>query len=387
MENEKRISTLKVILFANTAWYLYNFRLPLAQALVNQGYQVVLLSPGEEPYHQLLQENGFQCLTIHMQRRKLNPLAEIQTVWQIFQIYHREVPDIVHHFTIKPVLYGSLASHLLRIRQIINAVTGLGYVFVTESLKAKLLRTAARLTYRLALQKTLVIFQNPDDMSLFLQMKLVKPAQTTLIRGSGVAVEHFLPMEEPPGVPLIILPARMLWDKGIKEFVEAARHLKAKGIQARFALVGSPDPGNPQSVPEETLKNWHRAGTIEWWGWREEMASVYQSAHIVCLPSYREGTPKSLLEAAACGRPIIATNVPGCREIVQDGYNGYLINNLDPDALANALQKLIEDPGERQRMGKNGRQLAVAEFALNRVIEETLGVYAKSAEHTQPVHT
>jgi glycosyltransferase involved in cell wall biosynthesis len=379
---------LKVILFANTAWYLYNFRLPLAQALVDQGYQVVLLSPGEEPYHQLLQENGFQCLTIHMQRRRLNPFAEIQTLWKIFQLYRREQPDIVHHFTIKPVLYGSLVGHLLRIRRIINAVTGLGYIFVSESLIAKLLRTVAKFTYRLALQKTLVIFQNPDDLSLFLQMRLVKPAQTTLIRGSGVAVERFLPKEEPPGIPLIILPARMLWDKGIKEFVEAARHFKTKGIQARFALVGSPDPGNPRSVPVEALENWHRAGTIEWWGWCEEMASVYQTAHIVCLPTrYGEGTPKSLLEAAACGRPIIATDVPGCREIVQDGYNGYLISTLDPDALANALQKLIEDPGERQRMGKNGRQLAVAEFALNRVIEETLSVYAKSAEYKQPVHT
>jgi glycosyltransferase involved in cell wall biosynthesis len=379
---------LKVILFANTAWYLYNFRLPLAQALVDQGYQVVLLSPGEQPYQQLLQENGFQCLTIHMQRRRLNPFAEIQTLWQIFQMYQREEPDIVHHFTIKPVLYGSLVGHLLHIRRIINAVTGLGYVFVTESLKAKLLRTAAKWIYRSVLQKTLVIFQNPDDLTLFLRMKLVKPVQTTLIRGSGVAVERFFPKEEPTGIPLIILPARMLWDKGIKEFVDAAQYLKAKGIQARFALVGSPDPGNPRSVPEEALKNWHREGTIEWWGWREEMALVYQSAHIVCLPTrYGEGTPKSLLEAAACGRPIIATDVPGCREIVQDGYNGYLISTLNPDALANALQKLIEDPGERQRMGKNGRQLAVAEFTLNRVIEETLGVYEKSAARTHPVHT
>jgi glycosyltransferase involved in cell wall biosynthesis len=379
---------LKVILFANTAWYLYNFRLPLAQALLDQGYQVVLLSPGEQPYQQILQENGFQCLTIHMQRRNLNPLAEIQTLWQIFQMYRREEPDIVHHFTIKPVLYGSLVGHLLHIRRIINAVTGLGYVFVTESLKAKLLRTATKWIYRSVLQKTLVIFQNPDDLTLFLRMKLVKPVQTTLIRGSGVAVERFFPKEEPTGIPLIILPARMLWDKGIKEFVDAAQYLKAKGIQARFALVGSPDPGNPRSVPEEALKNWHREGTIEWWGWREEMALVYQSAHIVCLPTrYGEGTPKSLLEAAACGRPIIATDVPGCREIVQDGYNGYLISTLNPDALANALQKLIEDPGERQRMGKNGRQLAVAEFTLNRVIEETLGVYEKSAARIHPVHT
>jgi glycosyltransferase involved in cell wall biosynthesis len=378
-------SVLKVLLFANTSWYLYNFRLPLANALRDLGNEVVLLSPGEEPYHHLLQEEGFHCLTIPMQRARVNPLSEVQTIWLILQIYRQERPDIVHHFTVKPVLYGSFAAHLIRIRRIINAVPGLGYLFSNTSLKAKLLRSFATRVYRIILRNTQVIFQNPDDTAHFIQNKLVNPQQATLIRGSGVDIDRFLPSEEPREMPLIVLPARMLWDKGIQEFVDAAKNLKFRGIQARFALAGNPDPGNPRSIPLGTLEKWNHDGSIEWWGWCEDMRSVYHAANIVCLPSYREGTPKTLIEAAACGRAIVAADVPGCREVVQNGYNGLLIPVKDANALAAALQRLIQNPEERGQMGKNGRQLAVDEFSTQRVVAETLSVYNKVGLYPNPV--
>jgi glycosyltransferase involved in cell wall biosynthesis len=378
-------NVLKVLLFANTSWYLYNFRLPLAKALRDLGNEVVLLSPGEEPYHHLLQEEGFRCLTIPMQRARVNPLSEVQTIWHIFQIYRQEHPDIVHHFTVKPVLYGSFAAHLIHNRRIINAVPGLGYLFSNNNFKAKLLRLFATRVYRIILRGTQVIFQNPDDTALFIQNKLVEPQQSTLIRGSGVDVDRFLPAEEPSDIPLVILPARMLWDKGVQEFVDAAKILKAKGIQARFALVGNPDPGNPRSIPLDTLEKWNRDGSIEWWGWCEDMLAVYHAANIVCLPSYREGTPKTLIEAAACSRAIVAADVPGCREVVKNEYNGLLVPVNDSSSLAAALQRLIQNPEERSRMGKNGRQLAVDEFSTRRVVEETLSVYNEVGLDSNPV--
>jgi glycosyltransferase involved in cell wall biosynthesis len=376
---------LKVLLFANTSWYLYNFRLPLACALRDLGNEVVLLSPGEEPYHHLLQEEGFTCLTISMRRERINPFSEIQTLWQTVHIYRHERPEIVHHFTVKPVLYGSFAAHLIDIHRIINAVPGLGYLFSNTSFKAKLLRNFAIQVYRIILRNTQVIFQNPDDKAHFIQEKLVKRQQSTLIRGSGVDINRFLPTEESQGVPVIVLPARMLWDKGIQEFVDAAKNLHSKELQARFALVGAPDPGNPRSIPLDTLEQWNRDGNIEWWGWCDDMLSVYRAAHIVCLPSYREGTPKTLIEAAACGRPIVASDVPGCREVVQNGYNGLLVPAKDSNALAAALHRLIQNPEERCQMGKNGRQLAVNEFSTQRVVAETLSVYNKVGLYPNPV--
>jgi glycosyltransferase involved in cell wall biosynthesis len=376
---------LKVLLFANTSWYLYNFRLPLANALRDLGNEVVLLTPGEEPYHHLLQAEGFHCLTIPMHRARVNPLSEVHTIWQIYQIYRYQRPDIVHHFTVKPVLYGSIAAHLIRIHRIINAVPGLGYLFSNSNFKANLLRSFTTRVYQIILRSTQVIFQNPDDRALFIQNKLVNPQQSTLIRGSGVDIDHFLPVEEPRQVPLIVLPARMLWDKGVQEFVDAAKILKAKGIQARFALVGNPDPGNPRSIPLDTLEKWNRDGSIEWWGWCEDMLAVYQAANVVCLPSYREGTPKTLIEAAACGRAIVAADVPGCREVVKNEYNGLLVPVNDSNALAAALQRLILNPEERTLMGKNGRQLAIDEFSTQRVVAETLSVYNKVGLDPNPV--
>ncbi|MGD0611135.1 MAG: glycosyltransferase family 4 protein [Anaerolineales bacterium] len=364
---------MKILFFANTDWYLFNFRLALAQALRTEGYQVILVSP-EGPYAARLRELGFRWLPFPLSRRGMNPFAELSTIVRLGWLYGHEKPDLVHHFTVKCVLYGSLTARLLRIKTV-NSVTGLGFVFLEGEGIRRWLTKLVKVFYRFVLKGTFVIFQNPDDRAYFLQTGLVDSKQIALIRGSGVDLARFSPAPEPKGMPLVILPARLLWDKGVEDFVEAARLLRAEGAQVRFALVGDSDPENPSSIPASQLNDWSQEGVIEWWGWRGDMEQIYAQANIVCLPSYREGVPKTLLEASACGRPIVASDVPGCREVVRDGENGYLVPPHDPPAVAEALKILINDPSRRIQMGKRGREIAVNEFSAALVISETLAVY------------
>ena len=322
-----------------------------------------------------LQAAGFRWIEFPLSRRGTNPLFEMITVARLSQLYRQEKPNIVHHFTIKCVLYGSLAARLAGVRRIINAITGLGYVFIGSNQQANRLLFMVKRLYRLALHDTRVIFQNEDDRALFLEMGLVNPAQCNLIAGSGVDTDCFKPTPEPEGIPLVVLPARLLWDKGVGEFVEAARLLRTEGISARFALVGDTDPENPAGVPEQQLHDWQAEGVVECWGWQKDMSSVYERANIVCLPSYREGLPRTLVEAAACGRALVAADVPGCREIVHNAENGLLVPVRDIQALAAALKTLALDPCMRQEMGLCGRAMVEASFSVEKVVSETLQVY------------
>lgn len=365
---------MKILLFANTDWYLYNFRLALAEALRSRGDQVVLVSP-EGAYAPRLQELGFHWVCFPLKRRGLNPLDEVWTLVRLFRLYRRENPDLVHQFTVKCVLYGSLVCHILGIRRVVNSVTGLGYVFTEGEGARSWLRGLIKVFYRLILRRTWVIFQNPADKELFLKNQLVERSQVALIQGSGVDTSLFFPQPEPEGPPLAILPARLLWDKGVGEFVEAARQLKTEGLRARFALVGDSDPDNPAGVPAAQVKLWEKEGMVEWWGWRSDMAEVYAQAHIVCLPSYREGMSKTLIEAAACGRPIITCNVPGCREVVRPGFSGLLVPPRNVPALAEAMKRLIQNPDERKSMGAFGRKIAEDEFSKEMILSQTLAVY------------
>ena len=365
---------MKVLLFANTDWYLYNFRLAQALALRERGDEVVLVSP-DGSYGPRMQAMGIRWLQFPMAQHSLNLLAEIWSVIRLLKLYWQEKPDLVHQFTVKCVLYGSLVCHVLGIRSVVNSVTGLGYVFM-EGGKARMwLRGFIKLSYRLVLKNTWVIFQNPDDRSAFLESRLVDPKRVALIRGSGVDIRRFSPQPEPSGKPLVVLPARMLWDKGVGEFVNAARTLQAEGVRARFALVGDSDNENPASVQAPQLRAWEKEGVIEWWGWKEDMDDVYAQSAIICLPSYREGLPKTLIEAAACGRPIVTSDVPGCREVVRHGKNGLLVPARDADALAKALLYLLEKPDTRSEMGNCGRKIAEKEFSKELVISQTFTVY------------
>ncbi len=364
---------MKVILFANTDWYLYNFRLPLAQALRSRGDSVTLVSP-DGPYVEKLQLLGFKWVPCVLDRRSYNIIGELATLMRLLTIYRRERPDLVHHFTIKCVLYGSLVAKITDCKTIINSVTGLGWVFSSNLLWLRLL---VGFMYQYLLKNTGVIFQNPEDMDFFLKNGWVMEDRSALIRGSGVDTNRFVPSEEPKGVPVIMLPARLLWQKGVKDFVMAARFSHNEGYPLRWVLVGDTDSGNRDAVPAEKIAEWSREGIIEWWGWMEGMETVLPKAVIVCLPSIsREGTPKVLLEAAACGRAIITYDVPGCREVVHNNVNGLLVPVRDWQGLVQAAKFLIENPEERYRMAGKGRVRALKEFSTEKVVEETLQFYA-----------
>ena len=228
------------------------------------------------------------------------------------------------------------------------------------------------------MKDTQVIFENPDDAALFEKLLLVNNREKNIILGTGIDTNVFLPVPPPDSVPLVVLPARMLWDKGIGEFVEAAAIIRGKGINARFALVGKKDEGNPSSISYDQLTRWQKGGDVEWWGWQEDIITVLSISDIVCLPSYREGLPKVLIEASACSRPIVTTDVPGCKEVVIDGLNGFLVPPKEAQPLADALEKLILNKDLRSQMGQAGRERALALFSTERVNSETLSVYSKT---------
>lgn len=333
---------------------------------------------------------GFRLIPLHMRRRSKNPIREIAAVLEIISIYRRERPDLVHHVAMKPVIYGSLAARLAGNPAVVNAIAGMGFVFSSDRWKAKMLRPWIRSAFRLLFNqgRGKVILQNPDDQRLLTKSGVLSPDRTVLIRGSGVDIAHFLASPEPEDGPVVVtLVARMLLDKGVVEFVNAARLLKHKGISLKAVLVGAPDPENPESIPENRLLAWQAEGDIEWWGHRNDIQAILAQSHIAVLPSYREGVPRTLLEAAACARPIIATDVPGCREIVQHEKNGLLVPVKDPAALACAIERLVTDQALRQKMGEAGRQLVQREFAESIVVNKTLELYRSMLGQQWPEST
>jgi len=368
----------KLLFFVTEDWYFYSHRIPVAEAAIKSGYEVVLLA-NVTAHAALIEASGVRIIPLSLTRRSLNPLLELKTLRDVIAAYRRERPDIVHHVAMKPVLYGSVAARLTGISRVVNAMAGMGFLYISRSLKAGLIRQSVNCVLRFLLKAgdSRLILQNPDDREMFVDNQLVESRQVRLIKGSGVNVTLFQPLPEPELPVTVILPARMLWDKGVDEFVEAAKILRKRGMVARFALVGKTDPDNPSSIPEAIIRKWVMDGAVEWWGHRDDMQSVFPLAHVVCLPSYREGLPKALLEAAACGRPIVATDVPGCREIVRHKENGLLVPVKDGAALADALRNLIENPDRRLEMGLRGREIAVREFSVDKVVAETLALYGE----------
>ncbi len=373
----------RLLFTVNDAGFFLSHRLPIAQAAAAAGYDVqIATAPGEAAAQ--IRARGFAHHPVPLSRRGLNPLAELRTIWALARLYRRLRPDLIHLVTIKPVLLGGIAARLAGAPAVVSAVSGLGYVFISRGTLAAPLRAAVATGYRFAMRRrgVRVIFQNPDDRNEFLNRALVEAKDIVTIKGSGVDTNRFAPSDEPPGPTLVVLPARMLYDKGVGEFVAAARQLRQAGVEARFALVGDSDVGNPTAIPLADLQAWQDEGAVEWWGFRDDMPEVLAQAHIVCLPSYREGLPKSLIEAAACARPIVTCDVPGCREIGRDGENALLVPARDAEALVTALRRLIDDPGLRRRLGARGREIAEAEFSLERVVGQTLAVYATLLRET-----
>ena len=366
----------KLLFLVTEDWYFCSHRLPPARAAKADGYDVVVATRVDLRGAEIAAE-GFKLVSIRLRRSSWNPFREVAAIAEIAQIYLRERPDIVHHVGLKPVLYGSLAALLVRRPAVVNALAGMGFLFTSRSRTAAVLRYAVSRILRVLLNagRSVLILQNPDDEAVLVSGGLVEPSRVRLIRGSGVDIERFVPSPEPGGSPVVMLPSRMLWDKGVGEFVAAAGALRARGVVARFVLVGDGDADNPASIPDAQLKAWHDTGLMECWGHCEDMPAALKQAHIVCLPSYREGLPKVLLEAAACARALVATDAPGCREIVRHGQNGLLVPLRDAATLANAIERLLGDPALRIRFGQKGRQMIESEFSEAKVAQETLEVY------------
>jgi glycosyltransferase involved in cell wall biosynthesis len=375
----------KVVLFANTDWYLYNFRLSLANVLRQSGYEVVLLSPPGS-YGPKLQELGFRWYAVPMDRRSLNPLRETILIAWLAGFLRRENADLIHGFTIKSAVYGSLAARFAGVPLCVNSVAGLGYVFSSRDMRARVLRPIVRLVMRVALnrERSALILQNPDDVALFRLAEIVDENAIRLIKGSGVNCTRFSvrpPASDEDGRPLrVLLASRLLWDKGLAEYVEAARLLKARQRTVRFILAGNPDDGNPASVNKSTVELWVKEGLIEWLGHVGDMPELLSRTDVMVLPSYREGLPKALIEAAACGLALITTDAPGCREVVsRNGEDGLSVPVRDSHALADAIGLLDDDRAFCRKLGLAARDKALKEFDEAIVIKKTLAVYDELA--------
>lgn len=369
----------RLLYLFNDASFFLSHRLPVARAAAADGYEVHVATP-PSPAAATLTRYALTHHPIALTRRGVSPAAQLASLVAIARLYRRLRPGLIEHATIKPVLYGGMVARALHQPAVVSWMTGLGFVFIAQGTGAGLVRRAVAAGYRTALRRpgSWVIFENPDDRDLFVARGLTDPARTGIIRGAGVDMTVFQPMPEEPGIPIVVLAARMLRDKGVVEFVEAARALRSSGAVARFVLAGAADPGNPAGLPEAQLRAWHVEDSVEWWGQRDDMADVFRRAHVVCLPSYREGLPKVLVEAAASGRAIVATDAPGCREVVRHEWNGLLVPVRDATALAKAIGRLLADPAERARMGARGRERVEDQFSDRQVIRETLAVYAEA---------
>ena len=376
----------KVLFLVSEDRFFWSHRLPVARAARQHGYEVVVATRVES-YEQQIRDEGFRLIPLKLARKTSSPLYEIRTLRQLLRIYKAEKPDFAHHFALKPVLYGSIAALRRKDTRMVNVLTGLGFLVASKSWKARFMRPMVWRAFRFLLNRPnqSVVVENDQDRQLLIAKVNVPPEKITLIRGSGVNIDAYQPTPEPSGVPVVLLASRMLWIKGVGEFVEAATMLRARGAQARFVLAGDTDPSNPSCVPREQLLAWENSGVVEWWGHQEKMRPVFEQAAIVCLPSHGgEGTPQVLMEAAASGRALVTTDVPGCRDVVQHEVNGIVVPPRAPEALAAAIQKLLVDPVLRRRMARQSRELATREFAEEAVVRQTLVLYDEAGRGAAP---
>ena len=368
---------MKIIVVANTAWYLYNFRSALIDEIKQRGWKPVLISPPDR-YADEFTKAGYRHIPWGLGRQTIAPWVELQSARELREIYETEQPNLVHHHTMKAVIYGSLAAQKTG-TPVVNSIPGRGYVFSSSNLKAQVLKPVVTSLLRYAFRKGLnqqVIFENRDDMNFFLAKRLIPESKTILIPSVGVDKKRFHPAPLPEGMFTVGFVGRMLRDKGVIVFVEAARLLQEWGVPCRMVLIGEPDPGNAASVTVEELKEWDRLDNVEWWGWIENMQQAYARIHALAQPtSYGEGVPTTLVEAAAVNRAIIASDWPGCREIIIDNETGLLVPPKDPLALAQAVKRLVENQADYERLRLNVHEVALVKFSTDDVNSQTLKVY------------
>ena len=360
-------------------WYFWVHWIGLAEAARDAGYEVTVVTTVRE-HGERIQALGLDLVHVDFARGRLSPRANLRTVLALRGIYRRLEPHLVHHIAIQPIVLGSVAVAQVRGLAVVNALMGLGAGLTSGHIKARLVRPMLRpaLAWAMRRPRSRTVVQNAENAK-FVESLGVRRERISLVQGVGVDVWTFRPRPAPAGPIRVAMVSRLLWDKGVREFIRAAALVREAREDVVFTLVGAPDEGNPTSVPREQLRSWAADGLVEWWGYREDVADVLAGSHIAVLPTYYgEGVPTTLLEAAACGRPVVATDVPGCRTAVRHGINGLLVPARDARALADAVTALADDPARRAAMGAEGRRRAETEFASERIHAETLLVYERA---------
>lgn len=370
------MKAVRVLYLVTEDWGFLKHRIMLAREAQRIGCEVHVAS-AQGAHGEEIRRQGFVYHPVRLSRRSLNPFGDAATFVDLVRLYRTVRPDIVHHVALRPIVWGTAAARVVGVPGVVNAVTGLGYVFIGDGAGRRALRLVSQGLFAASLRgrRVRTIFQNPDDRAFFVSRRLADEARCRIIRGSGVDVRRFAPSPLPAGPPVVLVATRLLWDKGIGELVEASRMLRARGVECRVRLAGRIDPGNPACIPEQQVRAWHDEGLIEWIGNRDDMPEQHARSSVSCLPSYREGLPLALLEGAACGRPVVTTDVPGCREVVAPGTSGLLVPVRDAGALAGALETLVTDRQLASRMGAVGREMVEAEFSVETMARRTFEVY------------
>lgn len=373
MDNVKE---LKLIYVVNNPAFFLSHRLQLAIRAKECGFRVIVFAP-KSPEISEISRLGFEIEELKLNRKNINPLGELRTLFDLFLKFKKWKPSIVHGISTKPVIYTSIVGYLCNVPNFVQTITGLGYSFTRGGFAGLLLRSIVGLLYKISFYRKniKVVFQNHDDCRYFIENKWISPEKSEVVRGSGVDLSKYTVTEIPDGVPQILFPSRLLSDKGLYELVNACRVLHSEGIEFKLVLSGPIDENSRAGVTESQIRKWESLGYIKWIGNQTNMVPIYRMSHIICLPSYREGLSLSLLEAAASGRPIVTTDVPGCRDIVENGRSGFVVPAKEVKPLAEALRVLIKDSELRISMGKRGRQLVMNEFSLDSVVEKTITYY------------
>jgi glycosyltransferase involved in cell wall biosynthesis/predicted N-acetyltransferase YhbS len=371
----------KVALVANSGWYLFNFRLAHARELRRHGIEVHFLSPRDK-YVTYLEQDGFPWTEWRLERRSMSPFSALRSIWQLRGQYRNVAPSVIHHHTPKAVFFGTLAARLSGNNNIVNSVTGLGHLAEDQRLAARILFCVERFLYWLTLRKLgkETVFQNGTDRDLFLSLGLCVEEASHVISGSGVDPIRFAPMPfpSPESEAVVLFASRLLEAKGIREFEAAAKIVKSRCPRARFVVAGDPDTGNPTSISPEEISRWQREGIIERLPHQDSIEILIGRSSIVVLPSWREGLPRILLEAGAMERPVVTTNVPGCRDAIEEEKTGLLVPVRDSDSLARAILSLLEQPELCRQMGANARQRVLERFSVARISAQKLSVYRKA---------
>lgn len=369
----------KVLLFIAIDWYFVSHRLSLAAALSYQGYDVTVVTRIDK-HPELLERDDFSVIDLSIHRSRTNILLEFLTLARICKIYMKVKPDVVHHVALKPIIYGTIAAIACRVPIVINAIAGFGTVFSTDSKHSSLFRWFVRKLLHLALKKSSsILVQNTDDFNAVKDQFGADENKIFLLHGAGVDLDVMQHTNPGRKTALIIsIVSRMLWTKGIADVIKAAKLSKNIGLPVTFWLVGEPDVENPRHIPTIKLEEWAKLSNVEWKGYRKDIAYIWKQSDIALLPSYTEGLPKALIEAAACGRPIITTDAPGCREMIIDGLNGILVPVNDPEAIVSAIQRLLENKEERLKMGEASRSIAEERFALSLILDKQINIHKRA---------